>query len=167
MRSPGTRPARRGGVPGDDEPAGVVPDLHGWLRGSTDVVVSPARRAHVDGAVVEPRVGPWDLGDWTGRALADLPAPALTAWRADPAWAGHGGESLDQVSTRVAEVLDDWRAGPARRAVVTHGSVVRAAVLLALRAPVSAAWDLDVRPGSRTELVATSAGWRVQAVGCT
>ncbi|MFP5218666.1 MAG: histidine phosphatase family protein [Actinomycetes bacterium] len=154
-------------MPSPDEPAaGELPDLTGWLRGSGDVVVSPARRAHVDGGTVDERVRPWDLGRWTGRALADLPPEELAAWRSDPAWAGHGGESLEQLHHRVAAVLDAWRDGPPRRAVVTHGGVVRAAVVLTLRAPTDAAWDVDVRPGSRTELSATARGWRVQSVGC-
>ncbi|HWH28093.1 MAG TPA: histidine phosphatase family protein [Mycobacteriales bacterium] len=137
------------------------------MRGAGDVVVSPACRAHVDGATVDPRVGPWDLGRWTGRALADLPQEQLAAWRSDPSWAGHGGESLEQLHGRVAAVLHTWHDGPPRRVVVTHGGVVRAAVVTALRAPADAVWDLDVRPGSRTELSATAEGWRVQAVGCS
>lgn len=154
-------------MPAVDDPAvGSLAGLDDWLRGAGDVVVSPARRAHVAGAAVEPRVGPWDLGRWSGRALADLPSGQLAAWRGDPSWAGHGGESLEQLHARVAAVLSEWRHGPPRRAVVTHGSVVRAAVVLALRAPADAAWDLDVRPGTRTELSATAHGWRVQSVGC-
>lgn len=154
-------------MPTPDEPAaGALPELGDWLRGSSSVVVSPARRAHLDGAAVEPRVGPLDLGRWAGQPLAALPAEDLRAWRTDPTWAGHGGESLLQLHDRVAAVLEQWRHGPARRAVVTHAGVVRAAVLLALRAPVTAGWELDVRPGSRTELSTTGSTWRVQSVGC-
>lgn len=154
-------------MPHDEEPAaGRLPDVTEWARGQADVVASPALRARLAGARVEPRLRPWQLGAWTGRPLAEVPAEHVARWRRDPRWAGHGGESLHQVHERVAALLEEWRSGPPRRVAVTHGSVVRCAVLLALRAPVEAAWDLDVRPGSRTELAASPQGWRVQSVGC-
>lgn len=166
MRSPGTAAARRGAVPADDEPAiGPLPDTTGFLRGTGDLARSPAVRAHAPDSAVEHRLRPWDLGDWSGRLLADLPADQLTAWRSDPDWAGHGGESLNAVSRRVAELLAEWHDREGRLVAVTHACVVRAAVLVALRAPAEAAWDLDVRPGSRTELHSSPTGWRVVTVG--
>lgn len=153
-------------MPSDDEPAvGPLPDTTGFLRGSGEVIRSPAARAHVPDAATEHRLRPWHLGDWSGRALEDLPPEQLAAWRSDADWAGHGGESLRAVSRRVTALLADWHDRDGRMVAVTHASVVRAAVLHALRAPVDAAWDLDVRPGSSTELHTTSSGWRVLTVG--
>ncbi|MDP9436121.1 MAG: hypothetical protein M3P93_13400 [Actinomycetota bacterium] len=51
------------------------------------------------------------------------------------------------------------RPGEMRRAI-------KLAVVQALRAPVQAVWDLDVAPGSTTELHSTPSGWRVTAVSC-
>jgi broad specificity phosphatase PhoE len=167
VRSPGTHATRAGGVPHpDDAAAGPPPDGSGWLRGRGSAYCSPAPRAAVDGADVEPRLGPWDLGSWAGSRLEDLPAQDLRNWRDDPDWAGHGGESLRAVQDRVTSLLHDWHGLSGRRVASTHGSVVRAAVLIALRAPLAAAWDVDVQHSSATELHATTSGWRLVRLGC-
>jgi broad specificity phosphatase PhoE len=165
-RSPGTTTGRRGGVPAPDEPAwreapGPLEHLP-----AGELVTSPAARARRPGAAVEPRLAPWDLGRWTGRALDELPPGELAAWRSDPAWAGHGGESLQDLLSRVASLLRDWSGDTGRRVAVTHASVVRAAVVSVLGAPAAAAWDLDVRPSSRTELRHRAGRWTVLSVGC-
>lgn len=166
VRSPGTAGSRRGEVPADEQAVAAAPDLSGWLRNGGTLLTSPARRARVAGARVDDRLRPWDLGGWAGRRLDVLPPDQLAAWRHDPDWAGHGGEPLRSVSDRVERLLQEWHGHEGRVAALTHASVVRAAVLLALRAPLDAAWELDVRPGSRTELHTTGAGWRVLSVGC-
>ena len=68
------------------------------------------------------------------------------------------------MQARVAGLLHDWRERQGRLAAVTHAAVVRAAVLHALDAPPASAWQLDVAPGSLTELHATLTGWRVVRV---
>jgi broad specificity phosphatase PhoE len=141
-----------------------VPDLSRWLGRSGVLLTSPAARCRAPGAEVEPALGPWDLGAWTGRPLAEL--DDLTAWRDDPAWCGHGGESLLALQRRVGDLLGRWHAQTGRRAAVTHAAVVRAAVTHVLRAPPEAACNLDVAPGSLTELHTTPTGWRVVRVGC-
>lgn len=150
----------------DDEPAtGELPDWSRFLGRSGVVVRSPARRCAVPGGstsvTVEERLRPWDLGSWAGRDLGDL---ALAGWRADPGYDAHGGESLRALVGRVAGLLDDWHDRGDRLVAVTHGAVVKAAVVNALRAPVEATWDLDVAPSSATELHATPTGWRVVGV---
>lgn len=110
---------------------------------------------------MDARLGPWDLGTWTGRPLAELD---LAGWRADPSYDLHGGESLLALSSRVAEVLASWHAQSGRVVAVTHAAVIKTAVVQALRAPVDAAWDVDVAPASLTELHATPTGWRVVGV---
>lgn len=129
------------------------------------VVTSPARRCSVPGADphirVDERLRPWDLGSWTGRDLAELD---LAAWRADPGYDAHGGESLLALCERVAGLLADWYGRGDRLVAVTHAAVVKAAVVHALQAPVQATWDLDVAPSSTTELHATPTGWRVVGV---
>lgn len=148
----------------DDEPAdGPLPDLTGWLGRSGTVVTSPARRCAQPGAPVDSRLGPWDLGDWTGRPFDGLD---LEGWRSDPGYDAHGGESLVALHIRATGLLDDWHGRSGRLAAVTHAAVIKAMVVHALRAPVEAVWDVDVLPASVTELHATPTGWRVTRLSC-
>ena len=150
-------------MPDDEVATGQLPDLTGWLGRSGTVVTSPARRCVQRGAAVEPRLGPWDLGQWTGRPFGELD---LDGWRGDPAFAAHGGESLVALRARVADLLTEWHELTGRLAVVTHAAVIKAMVVHALGAPVQAVWDVDVRPASVTELHATSIGWRLTRLSC-
>lgn len=145
-------------MPDDEEAVGALPDLGGWLGRAGRVVTSPARRCRVAGAPVEPALRPWDLGTWTGRPLAELD---LAAWRADPAYDAHGGESLLDLGARVSGLLAQWRHLDGRLVAVTHAAVIRWVVVLALRCPADAVWDVDVHPGSTTELHRTATGWRL------
>ena len=126
------------------------------------MLTSPARRCQVEAAVVEPLLGPWDLGRWAGLPLLEL--PELAAWRTDPAYDGHGGESALALAARVAGLLGGLHSRTGRIVAVTHAAVIRMAVLHALGAPLAAAWQLDIAPGSLTELHASPSGWRVARV---
>ena len=150
-------------MPDDEVAAGPLPDLTGWIGRSGTLVTSPARRCMQPGAAVEPRLGPWDLGAWTGRPFDELDLPA---WRSDPSFDGHGGESLVALHDRVAGLLVEWHRLTGRLAAVTHAAVINTMVVQALGAPVQAVWDIDVRPASVTELHATSTGWRVTRLSC-
>ena len=108
-------------------------------------------------------MGPWNLGSWTGRPWHELD---VESWRVDPSFDRHGGESLTALLARVGALLDEWHSDRGRVAVVTHASVIKAAVIHALRAPPEAMWSLDIAPGSSTELHSTSSGWRVARTGC-
>ena len=114
-------------------------------REDPDVAVTSDLRRAVEtggllteGAGTDPRWRESAMGDWTGRAAADLyadPAGRFAAWRegrADPP----GGETWDEMCARVGEAAEALRASGAQRAlVVTHGGPVRAAcaVLAGLR----------------------------------
>lgn len=162
MRHPGTAATREARLAGDEPATGDLPDLTAWLGRGGEVLTSPALRCQVPGAAVEPDLRAWDLGDWTGLALAAV--PDLAGWRADAAFDAHGGESLLALHERVRRLLARWHSRSGRLAVVTHAAVIRAAVLQALQAPAEAAWDLDVAVGSLTELHTTATGWRVVRV---
>lgn len=150
-------------MPGDEPAVGPLPDLTGWLGRSGTVVTSPARRCTQPGAPVDARLGPWDLGDWTGRPFDGLD---LGGWRTDAGYDAHGGESLVAVHARAAGLLDDWHGRAGRLAAVTHAALIKAMVVHALRAPVEAVWDVDVRPASVTELHSTPTGWRLTRLSC-
>ena len=151
-------------VPGDEPAAGSLPDLTRWLGPSGQVVTSPARRCRLPGAAVERRLAPWDLGSWTGQPYDQLD---LEAWRTDASFDAHGGESLLALSGRTGELLTQWHHRPGRLVAVTHAAVIKLLVVQALRAPLDAVWDLDVRPASVTELHATPTGWRITRMSCT
>ena len=126
------------------------------------MITSPARRCWVPGALVEPRLRPWDLGSWTGRPWRELD---LASWRRDPSYDAHEGESLTALLARVDALLSEWTTRTGRVVAVTHGAVIKAAVVHALRAPVEAMWTLDIPTGSVTELHRMRSGWRVSRVG--
>ncbi len=163
VRHPGTPATRAPVVPADEPADAPVLDLTRWVGRGGHIATSPARRCTVPGALIEPRLGPWDLGTWTGRPWHELD---LESWRADPSYNAHGGESLIALLARVRALLDEWHTTAGRVAAVTHAAVIKAAVVHALRAPIEAMWKLDVAPASQTELHATPAGWRVTRVSC-
>lgn len=82
----------------------------------------------------------------------------------DPDASPHGGESLSALLARVAGWMAQQAAVDGRAIVVTHGGVVRAAVVHALGAPAPAAWRIDVAPLSVTELHARDGRWTVTRV---
>lgn len=107
--------------------------------------------AHVrtDPDLVEAGFGSWDgltaveidahdPGGLRGSYAGDRPAP--------------GGESVADVGARVAPVLGRWAVPDATVVLVTHTIVIRAAVGLALDAPVHAWNRVRIAPGSLTVL---------------
>ena len=121
-------------------------------------------------ATPDPDLSDLGAGAWTGMDLDEIgehdPAK-LRAWLQDPDAAPPGGESRTELRARVARFLK--RANDERGGVVaiTHASVVRTAVLLALDAPPQAFWRVDVAPGSVTELRRRDTGWLVARTNWT
>ncbi|MFB9322938.1 histidine phosphatase family protein [Cryptosporangium minutisporangium] len=114
---------------------------------------------------VEDGLDECDYGSWRGRSLEDVAAsdPAgVDAWLTDPDAAPHGGESVRDLLHRVTKWLDATAAGPARTVAVTHPSVVKAALVVALSAPPAAFWRLDVAPLTRTDLSGRPGAWTVR-----
>lgn len=163
MRHAGTAATHSPVVPADEPAVGPLPDLSRWLGRSGSVVTSPARRCAVAGAESDPRLGPWDLGEWVGQPFDQLD---LAGWRADPGYDVHGGESLLALADRAAALLAGWHDHSGRLVAVTHAALIKALVVQALNAPLVAVWDIDVLPGSVTELHATPQGWRLTRLSC-
>jgi broad specificity phosphatase PhoE len=135
-----------------------------------DALCSPARRcretaeaAGLDPAV-EPALAECDFGAWAGRTLADLEPAEARAWMTDPDAAPHGGESLRAFATRVAAWLDRQAAADGRAVAITHGGVVKAAIVAALGAPLEAFWRVDVAPLALAELHAHDRRWTLTRV---
>jgi broad specificity phosphatase PhoE len=137
-----------------------------------EVLISPARRAAqtaagLDVTAVEPALAECDFGAWAGRPLSEVAAAdpaAVQAWMSDPDAAPHGGESLTALLARVRRWLDAQARRDGTAIAITHGGVVKAAVVLALEAPASAFWRIDVSPLAITELHAHDGRWTVTRV---
>lgn len=136
--------------------------------GHGEALCSPARRARetalaaaLDARAV-PELGECDFGTWAGRTLAEVheqdPA-AARAWMTDPLACPHGGESLADLLTRVGAWLDAQAQLDGRAIAITHGGVIKAAVIHALGAPATAFWRVDVTPLAVTELHAHDGRW--------
>ena len=176
IRHATTDAVRRAAFPVDeplDEAGRAAAGALAGRLGRGDAISSPALRARATAAgagleaEVEPLIAECDFGSWGGRSLADVhqadPVGA-GAWMTDADACPHGGESLSQLIARVGGWLDAQAALDGRGIVVTHGGVVRAAVVLALGAPPVACWRIDVSPLSVTELHARDGRWTVSRV---
>jgi broad specificity phosphatase PhoE len=125
------------------------------------VRTSPLRRAATTaeaiaasaGVAVEPddRLVELDYGDWDERVIADIPRADWDRWRADPAFAPPGGESLRDVSDRVAAFCDEHLA-EGLVVAVSHVSPIKAAVAWALHADETASWRMHLDLASITRI---------------
>jgi probable phosphoglycerate mutase len=68
-----------------------------------------------------------DVGEWSGRSLAELPPGEEPAWRGGDL-VPPGGERWEEFEARVADAVDELMAAGGDWLVVTHGGVIRAAV---------------------------------------
>ncbi len=138
-----------------------------------DALCSPALRCRQTAAAmglapvaVERALAECDFGAWAGRSLADTDEEEAAAWMVDPQACPHGGESLAAFAARVAGWLDGQARLDGRAVAITHGGVVKAAVVHALGAPLDAFWRIDAAPLSVTELHAHDGRWTVTRMNC-
>ncbi|MFI6487285.1 histidine phosphatase family protein [Streptomyces sp. NPDC050564] len=110
-----------------------------------------------------------DMGRWRGFTLGEAMArepEAVDAWLADPRSTPHGGESLLAFIARVGAWLDTRPADDGGRIVaVAEPSVIRAALVYALKAPPSTYWNIDVRPLSTTTVTGRAGRWNLRFDG--
>ena len=171
MRHAPTRATRATAFPLDEplDDAGrrAAVELRAALPRHCEVFSSPAVRCRetADAAGLSPDLDEalveCDFGEWRGRRLADVEAEGARAWILDADAAPHGGESLCAFATRVGGWLDAQAEREGTAAAITHGGVVKAAVVHALDAPLQAFWQIDAAPLSVTELHAHDGRWTV------
>ncbi|MEV7343555.1 histidine phosphatase family protein [Streptomyces sp. NPDC093544] len=110
-----------------------------------------------------------DMGRWRGLTLGEAMArepEAVDGWLADPRSTPHGGESLLSFIARVGHWLDTRPADDGGRIVaVAEPSVVRAAVVYALKASPSTYWNVDVRPLSTITVTGSAGRWNLRFEG--
>jgi broad specificity phosphatase PhoE len=126
------------------------------------VIASPLRRTQETAGFLGPPVfldERWaeiDYGELEGMTLSDVPADVWATWRADPAWAPPGGESLTDVGARVRAACVDLADEASTRdvVVVSHVSPIKAAVAWALGVGDAVVWRmfLDVAGVSRISI---------------
>ncbi|MFH0517015.1 histidine phosphatase family protein [Streptomyces sp. M41] len=110
-----------------------------------------------------------DMGRWRGLTLGEAMArepDAVDAWLADPRATPHGGESLLGFISRVGGWLDTRPVDDGCRIVaVAEPSVIRAALVYALKAPPATYWNIDVRPLSTTVVTGRAGRWNLRLDG--
>ncbi|MEV0637279.1 histidine phosphatase family protein [Streptomyces sp. NPDC050619] len=136
---------------------------------------SPAPRSRATGdalgysPLVQLALRDCDMGRWRGLTLGEAMARApqsVDAWLADPSATPHGGESLLAFISRVGNWLDTRPVEDGGRIVaVAEPSVVRAALVYALKAPPSTYWNIDVRPLSTTAVTGRAGRWNLRFDG--
>ena len=150
-------------------------ELAASLPRRTAIITSPARRCRETAAAagleaeVDEGIAECDFGTWSGRSLADVNDDApdgVRTWMLDPGAAPHGGDSLETFCARIARWLDAQAEHDGRVVAITHGEVIKAAVVHALGAPVLAFWRIDASPLAFTELHAHAGRWTVTRLNC-
>lgn len=170
-----TQALRRAAFPADEaleEPEITRIKSIGWrVPGAQQILSAPERRAQMTAlsldlsASIAEDLCDCDFGSWWGRELSqvqnDDPA-GLVSWLTDPAAAPHGGESIEALVGRVKGWMDRQRdAG--HTIAVTHPSIIRSAMILALDAPLQSFWRLDIAPISLTDLRYNGSVWTLRS----
>ncbi len=142
--------------------------LNGILGGPDRALCSPTLRAYQTAAAAgldaerDPDLAECDFGSWASLTLDEVhqrDPEGLRSWFERPEAAPHGGESQMQMAERVRRFLS--RVGNGSTVAITHGGVIKTAVLEILGAPFSSFWRIDVAPLSVTELRRHNGTWRV------
>lgn len=173
LRHATTAATRRSALPVDEEldAAGeaAARALAGAL-GRGEAMCGPSERSRATArlagldARVDAALDECDFGSWRGRTLAEVHAESsedAAAWMTDPSACPHGGESLYAFAARVGEWLEEQAGRDGRVIAVTHGGVIKAAVVYALGAPIEAFWRVDAAPLRTTVLHAHEGRWTV------
>jgi ribonuclease H / adenosylcobalamin/alpha-ribazole phosphatase len=105
--------------------------------------------------VIDDDVTECAFGDWEGLTFAEVEQTwpdALSAWLASTAVAPPGGESFDEVTRRVRRSRDRMLQAYSARTVlvVCHVTPIKILVRLALDAPGSALYRMELSPASLT-----------------
>lgn len=155
--------------------------LAAWFAGQEIGLVqaSPRERARETAAAIAdvhavpceiaPALDEIDLGEWTGRRFADLAAdPRWQDWNtARSLTRPPGGESMGEVQARIVDHIERIRSRlcDGRAVLVSHGDVIKAALLHFLGRPVEAYHELDVAPASVSAIELGPAGATVSVSG--
>jgi broad specificity phosphatase PhoE len=110
-----------------------------------------------------------DYGAWKGQtfdAVLMREPKAIEAWLRDPEATPHGGESLLSLMKRVAQWLEGENAMNRQAILVTHATIIRAAIIHAIQAAPESFWRIDIAPLSVTRLSGRAGRWNLSCAGC-
>lgn len=115
-------------VAGSIPHVGIPPDAHLYsspLRRCLDLARVLAKNP--EDVRIDPRLREMDFGAWEMRSFADVGRAAIDAWAADPLhFRPPGGESVQEMQSRVLAALEDLLAGKAAcTVIVSHGGPLR------------------------------------------
>jgi len=117
---------------------------------------------------IQPAIDEIDCGAWSGRSFEELSQEqSWQQWNCSRATARPpSGESMADVKQRIVAHLDQMqRADPDGRVVlVSHGEMIRVAILHYLELSADAYSQIEVDPASISTLVMTQGAVQVQAV---
>ena len=108
-----------------------------------------------------------DYGRWTGRTFEEVQTQepqAMAEWIGNPDATPHGGESVTALIARVSNWLDTQSATPGAVVAVTHASVMRAAIVCALKAEPRSFWHIDIAPLSLVRLSGHGGRWTLGSI---
>jgi broad specificity phosphatase PhoE len=171
-----TAATRRAAFPLDEaiDERDDISALRGGMRAPDLALVAPELRARQTAAAlglaepaVEEALRDLDHGAWAGLTIADVDQrdpEGLARWISDPNAAPHGGESITALCDRVRAVLMRLASPSGTVTAVTHAAVMRAAIIIALDAPLTAFWRIDIAPMARVALHADGDRWRLRAI---
>jgi len=144
-----------------------APSGHELLCSPAARCVQTAEAAGLGTPALDTRLAECDFGAWAGRDLDAITAEdpeSVSAWMAGHDARPHGGESLAAFAARVGGWLAEQARLDGSAVVITHGGVVKAAVIAALAAPIASFWRVDASPLGVTELHAHDGRWTVTKV---
>lgn len=94
-----------------------------------------------------------DYGEWDGRPVRDVPPETWARWRTDLSLRPPGGETLEELGSRVRQALDELAAGGTGHiVVVSHVSPIKAAVAWSLGVGDEVTWRTRLSTGSYSQL---------------
>lgn len=109
--------------------------------------------------VLDERLIEVSYGQWEGVPFKDVPGSAANAWRTDATFSPPDGESLEQVSQRVAPLLSEWLGGTPVVAV-SHVSPIKALLTNALGMSPVSSWRFRLDNAAMSVIEGTAA-WPV------
>jgi broad specificity phosphatase PhoE len=135
------------------------------------VLASPALRARQTAqalglaAETAPALSDCDYGRWAGHAIAtlhDSEPDLVAAWMTDIDAAPHGGESIAALADRLVPWMREQSGQGGHTVAISHATNIRLAVLVALQAPLSSFWNIDVEPLSVVRMTSNGARWSLR-----
>ena len=118
---------------------------------ATSTAAAIAEASGIDRVEIDDRLIEVAYGEFEGLPFAELPADAVTRWRADPDFAPPDGESLRAVGKRMAEFCEEYLDDRAVIAV-SHVSPIKAAVTWTLGVGEELAWRMRLEVASVTRI---------------